>query len=78
MSVLIQAISDGLKGAGFKPEIRDLTYFQDDYGLKAVDGEDGEEEDVEVESDGEGESIDIEGSEGYEMIEGDDDDHDDA
>jgi hypothetical protein len=63
-----------LKGAGFKAEIRDLTYFQDDYGLKPVNGEDGDEEDVEVESDGEGESVDIEGSEGYEMIEGDDDD----
>lgn len=77
---MIQAISDGLKEAGFNAEIRELNYFQDDYGLKPIDGEEGDDDDddddeVEVTTDGEGgsESVDIEGSEGYEIIEDGDD-----
>ena len=73
---LVQAISDGLSDAGFAPEIRDLSYFQDDYGLKPIDGEDDENEDNEEEEDEEDEegSDGIGGSEGYEIIEGNEDD----
>ncbi|KAL6242337.1 hypothetical protein RBB50_010885 [Rhinocladiella similis] len=81
---LKEAISDGLKGAGFNAEIRDLNYFQDDYGLKPIGGNEGDADDddddddddeVEVTTDGEGgsESVDIDGSEGYEIIEDGDD-----
>lgn len=81
---MVQAISDGLKGAGFNAEIRDLNYFQDDYGLKPIGGNEGDADDddddddddeVEVTTDGEGgsESVDIDGSEGYEIIEDGDD-----
>ena len=48
-----------MKSAGFKPEIRDLSSFQDDYGLKVDDGDDGDDE----------EENEVEGSEGYELIE---------
>lgn len=42
----LQATKTGLNYAGFKPEVRDLASFQDDYGWKAEDGEeDGVEED---------------------------------
>ncbi len=30
----------GFQDAGFKPEVQPLAFFQDDYGLKAEDGED--------------------------------------
>ena len=47
--VLLQAIKTGLDSAGFKPEVRDLASFQDDYGWKAgehdVDGIEEEEDD---------------------------------
>ena len=71
----MQAIHDGLKSAGFSPEIRDLNSFQDDYGLKPIGGEeeddhnDGDDDDDENEG-----SDDIEGSEGYEIVEGHEDD----
>lgn len=77
-----QGISDGLKGAGFSPEIHDLNYFQDDYGLKSTESDDDDEED-DADDDGDdddkddGESDDIGGSEGYEMIEGGGDEFDD-
>ncbi|EXJ70732.1 uncharacterized protein A1O5_05722 [Cladophialophora psammophila CBS 110553] len=90
ISIRRQAITDGLKGAGFSPEVRDLNYFQDDYGLKPVDGEDEEEEDEEEEEEeeeeedgevdddgeedgkeeGDDDSDSFGGSEGYEIIEG--------
>ena len=47
----LQTIKTGLESAGFKPEIRDLASFQDDYGWKAEEGEEtdgadeGDEED---------------------------------
>lgn len=45
----------GLRSAGFAPEVRDLASFQDDYGLKAVEGEeDDEDEDEEDEDEDEG------------------------
>ncbi|KIW88018.1 uncharacterized protein Z519_11128 [Cladophialophora bantiana CBS 173.52] len=81
---LKEAITDGLKGAGFSPEVRDLNYFQDDYGLKPVDGEVEEDEDEDEEEDDDGEEEDgkeegdddsegLGGSEGYEIIEGNED-----
>ncbi|KAI9739538.1 MAG: hypothetical protein M1834_006254 [Cirrosporium novae-zelandiae] len=51
--VIADKIKQGLEEKGFKPEIHPLTYFQDDYGLKAAEGEDdgsdedGEEDDEE-------------------------------
>lgn len=39
----------GFQEAGFKPEVRPLAFFQDDYGLKAEEGEDDVEEEEEVE-----------------------------
>lgn len=33
-----------LEGHGFKPEIHDLTWFQDDYGLKVDDGDDEQDD----------------------------------
>lgn len=45
----------GFQEAGFKPEVRPLAFFQDDYGLKAEDGQDDvdEEEEDGEEVDGE-------------------------
>ncbi|KAL9617435.1 MAG: hypothetical protein Q9160_007792 [Pyrenula sp. 1 TL-2023] len=50
-------IKSGLEKMGFKPQVRDLNSFQDDYGLKAVDGgsgsgsgsddDDGDDDDME-------------------------------
>ncbi|KIV78033.1 hypothetical protein, variant [Exophiala sideris] len=67
---LKQAIADGLRGAGFSPEIHDLNHFQDDYGLKPTNGDDenDDEEDDEEDEDGDeedDESEDIGGSEGF-------------
>lgn len=52
----------GFKEQGFNPEVKPLAFFQDDYGLKAKDGEDDvddleedEDEDEEMTEDGEGE-----------------------
>ncbi|EHY52462.1 hypothetical protein ABEF95_014949 [Exophiala dermatitidis] len=81
---LKEAISAGLTKAGFSPQTRDLNFFQDDYGLKPLDGtadnddhdEEDEEEDDNGHSDDHDDSDDLEGSEGYEMIEGNDDDMD--
>ena len=43
--------------AGFKPEVKSLSFFQDDYGLKSDEGEgeDGEEEDEDMDMDMDGE-----------------------
>jgi hypothetical protein len=72
-----QNIGNGLKSAGFSPEIRDLEYFQDDYGLKPIDGEEQEgDDDEEEDEEDDDDDDDIGGSEGYEIVEdhGDDDD----
>jgi Zn-dependent M16 (insulinase) family peptidase len=48
-----KGIKSGLESIGFKPEIRDLNSFQDDYGLEpAGEEEEDSEEDEEVEEDG--------------------------
>ena len=53
-----------------------MSSFQDDYGLKAIDGADDDNEDEDGDDAGEDgdDSDDIGGSEGYEIIEGNDDD----
>ena len=48
----------GLEGLGFRPEVRSLASFQDDYGLKEEGGVDEESEDEETEDDDSGESMD--------------------
>ena len=75
-NVMIQAISEGLEQAAFSPEIRDLSSFQDDYGLKPIDGDDDDIEDDHADDDDEDgeDQDDIGGSEGYEIIEGNEDD----
>ena len=60
----LQQIKTGLESLGFKPEMHELTWFQDDYGLKA--GEDGNDED--------GDEDEEEEDEGSEADTGDEDD----
>ena len=73
-----QAIADGLRGAGFSPDIHDLNHFQDDYGLNPInDDEDDEDDDEDDEDDEqEDESEDIEGNEGFEIVDGKEDEMD--
>ena len=52
----LQQIKTGLESLGFKPEMHELTWFQDDYGLKA--GEDGNDEDEDEEEEDEGSEAD--------------------
>ena len=52
-----------------------MTFFQDDYGLKAIDGEDDDDDGDADEDDDEDEQEvldDTGGSEGYEIVEGHD------
>jgi hypothetical protein len=50
----MQGIKSGLESVGFAPEIKDLDFFQDDYGLGPAPGEgDDSEEDDEDGDDGE-------------------------
>ena len=51
-----QALVKDFTEAGFKPEVKKLAEFQDDYGLGAVDGEDDEDE--EDDEDGEDDGSD--------------------
>lgn len=64
---LKEVIREGLESAGFKPEIKDLEFFQDDYGLKGGD-EDGDEEDDDEDEDGDGDDDDDDDD--YEMVDG--------
>ena len=43
------------ESAGFKPEVRTLASFQDDYGLKPAEGEETGEDEDEDEEDEDGE-----------------------
>ena len=53
---------EGFEGLGFKPQVKLLSYFEDDYGLKAgEDGDDGDD-DEEEDEDYEEEDDDDEGS----------------
>jgi len=50
-----QQIKTGLESLGFKPEVHELSWFQDDYGLKAGEDEDGvDDDDDDADDDGEG------------------------
>lgn len=60
----LQQIKTGLEAFGFKVETREISSFQDDYGLKVGDGE-GDDDEDEDDEDGEEEDGDEE--------EGDDD-----
>ncbi|KAK5943462.1 hypothetical protein PMZ80_004469 [Knufia obscura] len=51
---LAEQIKTGLESLGFKPEIHELSWFQDDYGLKAGEDEDGGDENEDEEEDDEG------------------------
>lgn len=42
--VMEEEVVKGFQGLGFKPEVRPLTYFQDDYGIKVPLDEKSEEE----------------------------------
>ena len=72
---LKEAIKSGLESVGFKPEIRDLDFFQDDYGLEGGE-EDGDEEDEDDEDEDEdgnyfnGDHKEDEDEEDYEMVDG--------
>lgn len=47
----MQQVETGLKSLGFAPEVRELSWFQDDYGLKAGEGEDDNEDEEEDDDD---------------------------
>ena len=52
--IMVDDLIKGYENHGFKPELKPLTYFQDDYGLKGDDdAAEDEEEDTEEEADGE-------------------------
>jgi Zn-dependent M16 (insulinase) family peptidase len=69
----LQTIKAGLESKGFKPEVHDLAWFQDDYGLKVDDAGDGDadqdddddddDDDEDGEDDEEGEGDDNESDE---------------
>ncbi len=62
-----QGLVKGFQDAGFKPEVRPLAFFQDDYGLKAEEGEDNvedDEDDNEADDDGDDDESGSETSEG--------------
>ena len=59
---MIQGLVKGFQEAGFRPEVRSLAFFQDNYGLKADDDEaDGEDGDGEEDGEEEDEEDDEEG-----------------
>ncbi|MCJ1477917.1 hypothetical protein MMC13_006591 [Lambiella insularis] len=65
-AVMQEGLIKGFEGMGFKPEIKPLAYFQDDYGLKAGGEEEGVEDgDQELE----GEDEEMEEGSGSEMSE---------
>lgn len=60
--IMSEAVLENFKKAGFKAEMKALDEFQDDYGLKAAEGEEeSEEEDDEGGSSGEDEESESEG-----------------
>ncbi|OAX84996.1 hypothetical protein ACJ72_00621 [Emergomyces africanus] len=46
-------IKEGFEKAGYKPEVRNLKFFEDDYGLKPEEGEEDDDEDEEDEDEDE-------------------------
>ena len=43
--IMEEGLVKGFEGLGFKPEVKPLSFFQDDYGLKGEEGEDEDDED---------------------------------
>ena len=68
----IQNLVKGFEGMGFRPEVKPLTFFQDDYGLMAGDEEEGKDDDDDDDNDEDidGEDDDTEDSEDEEMSNG--------
>lgn len=54
----MQQIKTGLESIGFKADVRDLSSFEDDYGLKVGDDDGEDEDDDEDDEDGEDEDED--------------------
>ncbi|KAL2351715.1 zinc metalloprotease [Cryomyces antarcticus] len=65
-TIMEEDLVKNFKASGFRPEVRSLSSFQDDYGLKPKEGEDDAE-------DGEEEGEEDEGSEGSEASDDEDD-----
>ena len=61
--VMEEELVKEFKGLGFKPEVRTLASFQDDYGLKGEEGEGIEEDDDGDDDDDEMDMEDIDGEE---------------
>ncbi|KAK5124011.1 hypothetical protein LTR85_002208 [Meristemomyces frigidus] len=66
--IMEESLMANFKKEGYAPEVKPLEYFQDDYGLKAPEGEgeaddEEEEEDDEDDEDDEEEGVDTPGSE---------------
>jgi hypothetical protein len=51
-----QDLKKNFEGAGFKPEVRTLASFQEDYGLEPVDDEDDANDDDDDDESGEDDS----------------------
>ena len=49
--IMEEGLKEGFERLGFKPQVRSLASFQDDYGLKAPDGIDELDEDEEADDD---------------------------
>ncbi|KAF2454784.1 metallopeptidase [Lineolata rhizophorae] len=49
--IMKEGLKKNFEEAGFKPDIQPLTYFQDDYGLEPVEGEDEYDPDVDEDED---------------------------
>lgn len=60
-----QNLVKNFEQAGFKPQVKPLSHFEDDYGLEKVGGEeDGEEDEEEDDDEEEDESGDESGEDG--------------
>lgn len=57
-NVMKDKLEANLKEAGYRPEVRTLESFQDDYGLQAIEGADGEMDEDEDSDDGDDEDDD--------------------
>ncbi|ETN38659.1 uncharacterized protein HMPREF1541_06696 [Cyphellophora europaea CBS 101466] len=67
---MTEGIQKGLETVGWKPEVHDLTWFQDDYGLKVPDDDDGDDEgDEDEDGDEEDGEADEDASDDFEMVE---------
>jgi hypothetical protein len=70
--LLLQGVKAGLASAGWKPEIRDLASFQDDYGLKTTDDDAADVDDDDDDDDDQSDDDDAEdSSEDFELVDKD-------